>query len=106
HPVPRRQPLTDTQVSSRLEAYNSGGTLERDIRALWDQAGEIIETQVRAMYDDEAAARVRGHYTSPRAAASVQSVAEHGRRIYREKISVPTYIAKRDRLISSITADL
>jgi methyl-accepting chemotaxis protein len=100
------QPLTDDQVTSRLDTYNSGGTLERDIRALWDQAGEIIEAQVCAMYDDEAAARVRAHYTSPVDAAWIQSVAEHGRRIYREKISVPTYIAKRDRLISSITAGL
>ena len=80
------QPLTDDQVTSRLDAYNSGGTLERDIRALWDQAGEIIEAQVRSTYDDEAATRVRAHYTSPVDAAWVQSVAEHGRRIYREKI--------------------
>jgi methyl-accepting chemotaxis protein len=100
------QPLTDHQVTSRLDAYNSGGTLERDIHALWDQAGEIIEAQVRAIYDAEAATRVRAHYTAPIDAGWVQSVAEHGRRIYREKIAVPTYIAKRDRLISSITAGL
>ena len=27
------QPLTDTQVQNRLDAYNPGGALERDIRA-------------------------------------------------------------------------
>jgi len=100
------QPLTDSQVTSRLDAYNSGGTLERDIRTLWDQAGEIIEAQVGAMYNDEAAARVRTHYTSPVDASWIQSVAEYGRRIYREQISVPAYIAKRDRLISAIIAGL
>ena len=59
------QPLTDTQVQNRLDTYNDGGALERDIRALWVHAGEIIEGLVRAIYDDEAAARVRIHYTTP-----------------------------------------
>jgi methyl-accepting chemotaxis protein len=96
------QPLTDAQVNNRLEAYNAGGALERDIRALWDAAGEIIEGEVRAQYDDEAAERVRAHYTSPVDDAWVQSVAEYGRRIYRNKTSVPAYIVKRDKLISAI----
>ena len=100
------QPLTDLQVTNRLDAYNHGGALQRDIRKLWDQAGEIIEGEVRAMYDDEAAARIQSHYTSPVDAKWVQSVADHGRRIYSEEISVPTYIAKRDRLVSAIVAKL
>ena len=35
--------LTDEQVSARLKAYNPGGSLERDIRYLWENAGEIID---------------------------------------------------------------
>jgi methyl-accepting chemotaxis protein len=99
------QPLTDVQVQNRLKAYNADGSLERDIRALWERGGEIIEAQVCAMYDDEAASRVRTHYNSPVDADWIQSVAEYGRRIYREKMSVPAYIAKRDRLFSAIIAD-
>ena len=100
------QPLTDIQVTNRLEAYNVGGKLQRDISALWDHAGEIIEVQVRAMYDDEAASRVRKHYTSPVDDAWIQSIAEYGRRIYTQKMSVPAYIAKRDTLISAIIAGM
>jgi methyl-accepting chemotaxis protein len=96
------QPLTDSQVQNRLEAYNAGGSLERDIRGLWDQAGEIIESEVRTRFGDEAAAKTRLHYTTPVDAAWIQSVAEYGRRIYREKTSVPAYIAKRDELITAM----
>src|SRR6185369_9969758 len=101
-PMTALQPLTDAQVNNRLDVYNEGGALERDIRALWDAAGEIIEGEVLAQYDDEAAKRVRAHYTSPVDGAWIQSVAEYGRRIYHNKTSVPAYIAKRDKLISAI----
>ena len=52
------QPLTDNQVANRLDAYNAGGKLERDIRALWEDAGDIIESEVRDQFGDEAAAIV------------------------------------------------
>ena len=96
------QPLTDSQVQNRLEAYNAGGALERDIRSLWDHAGEIIEAEVREQFGDEAAAKTRIHYTTPVDSDWIQAIAEYGRRIYREKSSVPAYIAKRDQLISAI----
>jgi len=98
------QPLTDSQVQNRLEAYNAGGALERDIRALWTHAGEIIESEVRERFGDEAAAKARIHYTTPVDADWIQAIAEYGRRIYREKTSVPAYIAKRDELISAMIA--
>ncbi len=98
------QPLSDRQVQNRLEAYNSGGTLERDIRALWESAGEIIEAEVRSHFGDEAAAKARVHYTTPVDADWIQAVAEYGRRIYRDKTNVPAYIARRDELISAIIA--
>jgi len=98
------QPLTDSQVQNRLEAYNKGGALESDIRALWTHAGEIIESEVRERFGDEAAGKARIHYTTPVDADWIQAIAEYGRRIYREKTSVPAYIAKRDELISAIIA--
>jgi methyl-accepting chemotaxis protein len=96
------QPLTDTQVNNRLQAYNAGGTLDRDIRELWTHAGEIIESEMREQFGDEAAAKARVHYTTPVDADWIQQVAEYGRRLYHEKSSVPAYIAKRDLLISAI----
>jgi methyl-accepting chemotaxis protein len=96
------QPLTDQQVQNRLDAYNPGGALERDIRALWDAAGDIIEAEVAEQFGDDAASRVRTHYTSRVDADWIQSVAEYGRRLFAEKSSVPAYIASRDQLISRI----
>ena len=100
------QPLTDTQVTNRLDVYNAGGKLERDLRALWDDAGDIIEAEVRDQFGDEPAARAESHYTTRVDAGWIQAVAEHGRRIYREKQSVPAYIAERDKLVGRITGRL
>ena len=100
------QPLTDQQVQNRLDAYNPGGSLERDIRALWEAAGDIIEAEVREQFGDEAAAKVRGHYTSRVDESWIQAVAEYGRRIFAERSSVPAYIAGRDQLIGRISGRL
>ena len=94
------QQLTDNQVAARLAAYNPGGALESDVRRLWDQAGDIIDAEVREQFGAEAAAKVASHYGSTIDAAWVQDVAEYGRRIYVEKTSVPEYIAARDKLIT------
>ena len=96
------QRLTDEQVEARLGAYNPGGSLERDTRQLWSQAGDIIEAEVRAQFGGDAAKRAETHYTGKVDAAWVQDVAEFGRRIFREKTSVPAYIAARDELITRI----
>ncbi len=96
------QPLTDQQVQSRLDAYNPGGALERDIRALWEAAGDIIETEVLDQFGDEAAEKSRSHYAARVDATWIQAVAEYGRRIFAEKSSVPAYIASRDQLIGRI----
>ena len=72
------QPLTDTQVQNRLEAYNAGGALERDIRALWDDAGEIIESRVRASSSASRGWRSSSAtIPSPVDAGWVQDVAEY-----------------------------
>ena len=96
------QQLTDEQVSSRLAAYNPKGSLERDVRHLWEEAGEIIEEEFHAKFGAEAAARIKVECTGAVNAAWVQDVAEHGRRIYRDRSSVPSYIAARDELITRI----
>ena len=96
------QKLTKEQVSSRLAAYNPKGALERDIRRLWDEAGEIIESEFHAQFGAEAAARIKAECTSTVNEDWVQEVAEHGRRIYRDRSSVPGYIAARDDLITRI----
>ncbi|HEX6661358.1 MAG TPA: methyl-accepting chemotaxis protein [Sphingomicrobium sp.] len=100
------QQLTDGQVSARLQAYNPGGSLERDIQGLWQDAGDIIDAEVREQFGSEAAERVHTHYSGKVDANWIQNVAEYGRRIYREKTSVPEYIASRDQLITRIIAKL
>ena len=96
------QCLTEEQVAARLAAYSPGGSLERDIRRLWDQAGDIIEAEVRGQFGAAAAERLQGHYTGKVDARWVQEVADYGRRIFNEKTSVPGYIAARDQLITRI----
>ncbi len=98
------QRLTDQQVTARLDAYNPGGSFEREIRRLWDDAGDLIEAEVRAQFGKNAAAKLKGHYTGRVDAGWIQEVADYGRRIYRDKTSVPAYIAARDELISRTVA--
>jgi methyl-accepting chemotaxis protein len=61
---------------------------------------------VRDQFGKEAAERVKAHYSGRVDAAWVQSVAEYGRRIFRDRTSVPEYIAARDRLISRVVGGL
>ena len=92
------QRLTDEQVSARLAAYNGDGSLDRDVAFLREKAGDLIETHVRDHFGQDAAERVKTHYSSRVDSDWIQAVAEYGRRIFQEKNSVPAYIAARDRL--------
>src|SRR5437868_2387738 len=100
------QRLTDEQVSARLAAYNGDGSLDRDVALLREKAGDIIETHVRDHFGQDAAERVKTHYSSKVDSDWIQAVAEYGRRIFQDKTSVPAYIAARDRLKSAILADM
>src|SRR5689334_23701943 len=100
------QRLTDEQVGARLQAYNPDGSLERDVRALWQDAGDIIDAEVRAQFGPEAAERVHSHYSGKIDASWIQNVAEYGRRIFRDKASVPGYMVARDQLITRINERL
>ncbi|MES2135675.1 MAG: methyl-accepting chemotaxis protein [Pseudomonadota bacterium] len=92
------QRLTDEQVSARLSAYNSDGSLDRDVTLLREKLSDLIESQVRDQFGKDSADQVKAHYSGKVDANWIQSVAEYGRRIFREKSSVPEYIAARDRL--------
>jgi methyl-accepting chemotaxis protein len=100
------QRLTDEQVSARLAAYNSDGSLDRDIALLREKAGDLIESAVREQFGREAADKARAHYATKIDAGWVQSVADYGRRVYAEKTPVPAYMAARDRLQSAIIAGM
>jgi methyl-accepting chemotaxis protein len=89
------QRLTDEQVSARLAAYNPGGSLEADIRQLQESAADIVAEEIVAEFGPERAARFANNYTGKVDAAWVQAVAEYGREIFSQKMSVPEYIAKR-----------
>ena len=53
------QRLTDQQVSGGSKAYNPGGSLERDIRSCANNAGEIIDGEIRAPVRRRARGRAR-----------------------------------------------
>ena len=89
------QKLTDEQVSARLAAYNAGGSLEADLKLLRECAGDIIDEEIGAQFGPERAAQHAATHSDGVDAGWVQGIAEYGRRIYRDKIAVPSYIAAR-----------
>ncbi len=98
------QRLTDKQVENRLAAYNAGGSLDRDIAFLQENAGDIVAEEVLAEFGEERAQRFAKNYTSKVDAAWIQGVAQYGRELFATKIPVPGYIAKRagaaDRIVA------
>ena len=91
------QQLTDEQVSARLASYNPGGSLDRDIQLLRENVADLLAEEVLAQFGPDRAERHAAIYSGKVDAAWIQSVAEYGREIYRDKISVPAYIADRAR---------
>ena len=89
------QRLTDEQVSARLAAYNANGSLESDISRLREHAADIVAEEIVAQFGAERAERFGKNYTGKVDAAWVQGVAEYGREIFTNKISVPAYMAER-----------
>ena len=98
------QRLTDQQVSARLAAYNPRGSLEADIALLRDNAADLIAAEVQSEFGPDRAERYRSMYAGRVDTAWVQDIAEYGRLIYAERISVPGYIADRTRVASRIVA--
>ena len=51
--------LTDQQVNARLAAYNAGGSLERDIALLRENAADLIAAEITANFGKERARALR-----------------------------------------------
>ncbi len=100
------QPLTDAQVKNRLEAYNAGGSLERDIRGLWDSASDIIRDCAREHFGDAAAGVVERHYTARSTPPGSRMSPTIGQRLYPRAAVGPGLYRQRDQLISDIIAKL
>src|SRR6478672_1046993 len=98
------QRLTDEQVKARLAAYNGDGTLDRDVALLRDNVADIISAEIVAQFGRERAERFAANYTKKVDADWIQSVAEYGRQIFADKISVPAYIEARMQAASRISA--
>ena len=96
------QRLTDEQVNARLAAYNSDGSLDRDVKLLREKVGDLIEAEVRNHFGTDAADRVKTHYSAKTDSDWIQAVAEYGRRIFRERTSVPEYVNARCRLKAAV----
>ena len=96
------QRLTDEQVNARLAAYNSDGSLDRDVKLLREKVGDLIEAEVRNHFGTDAADRVKTHYSAGTDSDWIQAVAEYGRRIFRERTSVPEYVNARCRLKAAV----
>jgi methyl-accepting chemotaxis protein len=98
------QRLTDEQVNARLAAYNSDGSLDRDVVLLRDNVTDIISAEIVAQFGRERAERFAANYKTKVDADWIQSVADYGRQIFAEKVSVPSYIAARTQAASRIVA--
>jgi len=100
------QRLTDEQVSARLAAYNRNGSLDRDMRVFKDHLLGMVVAEVREQFGPERGDRYAAIYSGGVDAAWIQSIAEYGRQIYKDKISVPEYISERSEIASRVFADL
>jgi methyl-accepting chemotaxis protein len=100
------QRLTDEQVNARLSAYNAGGSLEADIHFLKEAALDIFAEEIVAEFGAERAERFAKNYDGKVDAQWVQNVAEYGRELFSQKMSVPTYIAQRAATADRIVARL
>ena len=98
------QRLTDDQVSARLAAYNGDGSLDRDVKLLRDNIIDIIRDEIVAQFGNERAERFAANYAGSVDAKWVQGVAEYGRQIFSEKISVPSYMVARTQAAGRIVS--
>jgi len=100
------QKLTDGQVASRLAAYNPDGRFERDLKALWREAGEKLVATMCEGGGDEAALHLHHRLTAPVDADWIQSVAAYGIELHTRKLSVPTVIEKRAEMTAALCMTL
>jgi len=107
------QQLSDEQVKNRLKAYNQDGQLELDIETIKAHAADLVAEEAGNLFGADAAAQLAERYSGKVDSDWVQQVAEHGRRLYADKVEVPAYLATRqqfavrvmDRLFERFAAD-
>jgi methyl-accepting chemotaxis protein len=101
------QRLTDQQVSARLAAYNPDGSLDRDLKLFKDHMLELVVAEIGTQFGPDRADHYSSIYSGKIDATWIQAIAEYGRQIYRDKTSVPDYIADRfdiaNRVFSALT---
>ena len=101
------QRLTDEQVNARLTAYNGDGSLDRDVKVLRDNVADIIAEEIVAQFGQARAQRFAENYATKVDANWIQSVADYGRTVYAEKVSVPAYMTARThaatRIVTRVT---
>ena len=97
------QRLTDEQVSARLAAYNPGG-VARPRHPAASRECRRPDRRAKSSRNSAPSApeRYAAIYASKRRRGWVQGIAEYGRQIYRERTSVPVYIAARTQTASRI----
>src|SRR5690348_5339569 len=100
------QKLTDEQIKTRLAAYNPDGSMDRDVELLREHCTDIIAEEIVAQFGPERAARYAETHSGKVNAAWVQNIAEYGREIYRDRTSVPVYIAARMQTAARISAKM
>src|SRR5206468_4018830 len=101
------QRLTEEQVSARLAAYNGDRKLERDMKLFREDVLGIVVGEIKEQFGPERADRYAQIYSGKVDATWVQSIAEYGREIFHDKVSIPQYIADRreigDRVVAALT---
>ena len=69
------QKLTEQMVSARLAAYNPGGSLNRDVQLLRENAADVIAEAVLAQFGPERAERYAAIYAGGVDAAVLSEIA-------------------------------
>src|SRR5437868_4744654 len=76
------------------------------MKLLKDHVLDLVVTEVKEQFGSERADRYAAIYAGRVDTAWIQSIAEYGRQIYRDQISVPEYIAERNEIAARLVADL
>ena len=96
------QRLGDEHITARLGAYNPDGRFERELQALWAEAGDAIMEAARSEAGDKAANEFRDRFTQPVDARWLQKIADFGIEMFNTRRSVPVVIQRRAEMTAVI----
>lgn len=94
--------LSDEQVQNRLRAYNSDGSLDGNLATIKQYAGDILAEEAVAIFGEESARLVLMRYEGEVDAEWVRHVAEFGKRLYADKIPVPSFLENRQKFTAGV----